>query len=151
MGDPYRNCLNAVGRIGELIDCIVMDISKFYLTEPFGVEDQNWYVNGVVSVSTDIPCIELMERLLDIEADMGRVRSGGRWEPRVIDLDILLYGKEIIDEDNLKVPHPLMHERKFVMTPMVDLAPDLEHPSLGKTMMELLQVISDEGQRIKEI
>jgi 2-amino-4-hydroxy-6-hydroxymethyldihydropteridine diphosphokinase len=80
-----------------------------------------------------------------IEADMGRTRRQ-RWESRVIDLDILLFGREIIREENLKIPHPLMHLRKFVLVPMVQLVPDLIHPSLNMTMAELLGQIPEDGQ-----
>jgi len=151
LGDPRRNCLEAVDRIGQIPDCTVVGLSKLYCTEPVGVEGQGWYVNGVVAISTDMSPRDLMDRLLAIEVDMGRVREGKRWEARVIDLDLLLFDKEIVNEWNLTVPHPLMHKRRFVMTPMVDLAPDLTHPSLGKSMLELLQTVPEDGQVVKPV
>ena len=150
LGEPERNCREAVRRIGEIPDCDIIRLSGLYRTEPVGVEDQDWYVNCVVSVMTGLSPRDLMERLLDIEADMGRVREG-QWEPRVIDLDLLLFGRDIVHDRDLTIPHPLMHERRFVMAPMVDLAPDLEHPSLGKTMVELLREISEHGQDIRPV
>jgi 2-amino-4-hydroxy-6-hydroxymethyldihydropteridine diphosphokinase len=104
-------------------------------------------MNGVVSISIEIPPQALLRTLLEIEADMGRVR-GKRWESRIIDLDILLYGHEIINERDLTVPHPLMHLRKFVLVPLVQLNSDLIHPSLGVTMAELLRRIPNDGQEV---
>ena len=122
-----------------------------YSTEPVGVNGQEWYLNCVAEISSGISAKRLMERLLAIEKDMGRVREGGRWQARIIDLDILMFGMELIHEDNLTVPHPLMHRRRFVIVPMVDLAPDLIHPSLGKSMSELLQEIPEDGQEVKPL
>lgn len=149
-GDARRNCLIALNKIERIPGCEVTGLSHFYLTEPVGVKGQEWYVNGVVSLSVVISAQSLLRRLLDIEAGMGRIRKD-RWEPRIIDLDILLFGRDIIKEENVTIPHPLMHERRFVIAPMVDLAPDLVHPSLGKTMTELLQVIPEGDQVVKRL
>jgi 2-amino-4-hydroxy-6-hydroxymethyldihydropteridine diphosphokinase len=151
LGNPEKNCLEAVDRIGRIPSCKVTKVSSLYSTEPVGVDEQEWYVNCVVEILTGISAKILMERLLAIEKNMGRIREGGRWQARVIDLDILLFGRELINEDNLTVPHPLMHRRRFVMVPMMDLAPDLDHPSLGKSMSMLLQEISEDGQDVKPI
>lgn len=148
LGDPRRNCLEAVDRIGKIPDCIITGFSRLYQTEPVGVEGQDWYVNAVVSLSAGVSAQSLMKSLLSIEADMGRVRNE-RWGPRNIDLDLLLFGRDIIHEESLTVPHPLMHERRFVIAPMVDLAPDLAHPSLCKTMIELLRAIPEGVQVAK--
>jgi 2-amino-4-hydroxy-6-hydroxymethyldihydropteridine diphosphokinase len=85
--------------------------------------------------------------LLTIEQDMGRIRRK-RWESRIIDLDLLLYGRELINEKNLTVPHPLMHVRRFVLVPLVELEPNLTHPSLGLTMSELLAQLPEDGQEV---
>jgi 2-amino-4-hydroxy-6-hydroxymethyldihydropteridine diphosphokinase len=85
--------------------------------------------------------------LLTIEQDMGRIRRK-RWESRIIDLDLLLFGLEVINEKHLTVPHPLMHERRFVLVPLVQLEPNLTHPSLGLTMSELLARLPEEGQEV---
>ena len=147
LGDKRQNCLRAIEKIEQIPGCRLTGRSDWYLTEPVGVEGQDWYVNGVISLSTAISPQELLGSLLDIEAEMGRVREE-RWESRVIDLDILLYGQEIIDEEDLKVPHPLMHRRKFVLVPLVQLAPDLIHPSLGVSMAELLRRVRSNGQEV---
>jgi 2-amino-4-hydroxy-6-hydroxymethyldihydropteridine diphosphokinase len=126
-------------------------VSGLYRTEPVGVSGQEYYVNCVAEILTGLSAKRFMERLLAIEKDMGRVREGGRWQARIIDLDILLFSSELIHEDNLSVPHPLMHKRRFVMVPMVDLAPDLIHPSLGEDMSGLLQEIPEDGQDVKPL
>lgn len=145
--DKHHNCLKAVEMIEQMPGCKLTGSSDWYLTKPVGVKGQEWYVNGVVSISTKVPPRDLMVKLLSIESDMGRVRTE-RWEPRIIDLDILLYGRKIINEEDLRVPHPLMHLRKFVLVPLVQLAPDLIHPSLGVTMAELLGEMQDNGQEV---
>lgn len=145
LGDRQGNCLEAVEQMGKMSGCRITGCSDWYLTKPVGVEEQDWFVNGVASLTTEISPNVLLRRVLDIEADMGRVRRE-RWGPRIIDLDILLFGQEIIHEENLKVPHPLMHLRLFVLEPLAELVPDLIHPSLGLSMMELLRRLSDDGQ-----
>ena len=128
LGNKINNCIKAIDLVGGIPGCRLTAQSDFYRTEPVGVEGHDWYINCVISLTTNNVAHKLLKRLFSIEADMGRVREK-RWEPRVIDLDILLFGQDVIHEDNLTVPHPLMHERRFVIAPMVDLAPDLVHPS----------------------
>ena len=124
-----------------------MGYSALYKTEPVGVANQNWYVNGVASLSTSLSPHALLNSLLDIESHMGRIRRE-RWEPRVIDLDILIFGNEAIHDEALTVPHPLMHVRKFVLVPMVELAPEQIHPTLGKSVSVLLRQLPDDGQEV---
>ena len=137
LGNKINNCLEAVVRIDEISGCRVTAQSDFYRTQPVGVKGQDWYVNGVIVLSADIPARDLLKGLLAIEVDMGRERKR-KWDSRIIDLDILLFGAEVISEKGLQVPHPLMHLRRFVLAPMVSLAPDLVHPVLKKSMAELL-------------
>ena len=150
LGDKQHNCIKAVEMIGQMPGCKLTGRSDWYLAKPVGVNGQDWYVNGIISISTRMSAQDLLDRLMAIEADIGRVRRR-RWESRVIDLDILLFGEEIIDEKNLKIPHPLMHLRKFVLVPMVQLEPDLIHPSLGGTMAELLRKMPKDGQVVTRI
>ncbi len=145
LGNKRHNCLKAIEMTGQIPGCKLTGCSDCYLTKPVGVKGQDWYLNGVISISTSISAQDLLIRLMRIEADMGRMRRQ-QWESRVIDLDILLFGLEIIGEENLKIPHPLMHLRKFVLVPMVQLVPDLIHPSLNMTMAELLGQIPEDGQ-----
>lgn len=147
LGDKRRNCEQAVERIGRIRGCRLLHCSPWFLTRPVGVEGQDWYVNGALSLETEISARDLLARLLEVESAMGRVRAG-KWGPRVIDLDLLLYGEEIISDEDLQVPHPFMHTRRFVLVPMVHLAPQLVHPVLRRTMADLLSSLEGEGQDV---
>jgi len=145
LGDRESNCRAALERIGRLPECALAVVSDWYLTKPVGVEGQDWFLNGVAGVDAGISARSLLENLLAIEGELGRVRVA-RWEPRVIDLDILLYGEDIIHEEGLWIPHPRMHGRKFVLAPLIQLDPGLVHPSLKLTMAELLEQLSEDAQ-----
>jgi 2-amino-4-hydroxy-6-hydroxymethyldihydropteridine diphosphokinase len=101
-------------------------------TDPVGVVDQPTFLNGVVALDTTLSPRELLETLLRVERELGRTRDGKRWGPRTIDLDLLVHGAEIVDEPGLCVPHPRLHERRFVLEPLAELAPDLDIPGRGK-------------------
>jgi len=147
LGDKRRHCIEALERMGQIPGCKLRGSSDWYLTKPVGVEGHDWYVNGVVSLATGLSARQLLKQLQGIEESMGRTRKE-RWEPRVIDLDILTFGQEIVFEEDLQVPHPLMHLRKFVLVPMAQLAPDLIHPSLGATMAALLRRLPADEQEV---
>jgi 2-amino-4-hydroxy-6-hydroxymethyldihydropteridine diphosphokinase len=147
IGDRVSNCLKAVEEIKEIHGCRFISQSELFLTKPVGVEDQDWYVNAVISVAAGVPPSDLLGKLLAIETRMGRIRRR-RWEARIIDLDLLLFGQEFIAESDLTVPHPRLHLRRFVLEPLVRLAPDLVHPTLGKTVSDLLRDFEDDGQAV---
>jgi len=147
VGDPLDNCRKAIDVINQLDGCTVTDRSDFYRTEPVGATSQEWYVNGVIRIETTLGPQELLRSLLSIESGMGRVRRR-KWEPRIIDLDILLYGNKVIEETELRVPHPLMHQRRFVLMPMAQLNPGLVHPVLGRSMADLMEDLPAEGQAV---
>jgi len=147
LGDKLNNCLKAINLIEKIPGCRVEAQSDFFRTEPVGVEDQDWYVNSVISIRTDLSAQQLQKSLLAIETGLGRERKR-KWDPRTIDLDIILFGQDLINEKNLTVPHPLMHERRFVLVPMIQLAPDLIHPVLKKSMTELLYALPEERQTV---
>jgi 2-amino-4-hydroxy-6-hydroxymethyldihydropteridine diphosphokinase len=149
LGDPYENCIKAIERIKKDPFSGIKAISPFYRTQPVGVEGQGWFINAVLCINTGLSSTEIIHMLLDVEKKIGRTRSGVRWESRVIDLDVLLIGNEIINDKNLIVPHPRMHTRRFVMAPMVDIAPDLIHPVLKKSMREILNEIPETDQDIR--
>jgi 2-amino-4-hydroxy-6-hydroxymethyldihydropteridine diphosphokinase len=150
LGRRELNCREAVVRMGKIPGCRVVAQSGLFRTEPIGVHDQDWYVNGVAALATDLPPRPLLETLLAIEAAMGRERKE-KWAARTIDLDILLYGQTVMDEADLKIPHPLMHLRRFVMVPINRLAPHLVHPVLQRTMAEILAGLPEAGQAVFEI
>jgi 2-amino-4-hydroxy-6-hydroxymethyldihydropteridine diphosphokinase len=109
----------------------VVAVSELRETEPVGLVDQPQFLNGAVALETELGPRELLETLLGIERELGRERRE-RWGPRTIDLDLLLYGDETIDEPGLTVPHPRLHERRFVLEPLLDLDSDLEIPGRGR-------------------
>jgi len=147
IGDKTGYCLSALDRMDRIPGCTVKARSSLYRTEPVGVEGQDWYVNGVAELEVELTARVLLDRLLAIEKEMGRERRK-KWDSRTLDLDILLFGSQAIHEKDLIVPHPLMHERRFVLAPLTELAPDLIHPVLGKTITELLEKVPDDGQQV---
>jgi 2-amino-4-hydroxy-6-hydroxymethyldihydropteridine diphosphokinase len=117
----------------------VLAVSQLRETEPVGVVDQPSFLNGAVAVETTRDPRALLELLLEIERSLGRVRRE-RWGPRTVDLDLLLYGDVVVDEPGLSVPHPHLHERRFVLEPLAELAPGLEIPGRGR-VSELLAAL----------
>jgi 2-amino-4-hydroxy-6-hydroxymethyldihydropteridine diphosphokinase len=136
LGDKPHNCRHSLQRINQLPGCKVTACSDIFKTEPEGVTGQDWYANCVAEIKTRHTPFQLLKDLLAIEYDMGRVRTK-RWESRIIDLDILLFGQAIIESNNLTIPHPLLRKRRFVLEPLVQLAPDLVHPVLNVTIRQL--------------
>lgn len=119
-------------------------VSSLYDTKPVGDLEQPDYLNAVALVLTELDARRLLWNMLLIESKLGRSRKR-RWEPRPIDLDLLFYQDEVVDEPGLKVPHPEAHKRAFVLVPMSELAPNMVHPVLGKTMAELLKGLTPQG------
>jgi 2-amino-4-hydroxy-6-hydroxymethyldihydropteridine diphosphokinase len=150
LGDKLAHCNNAIERLKKIEHCLLTGQSGWYSTEPVGVEDQDWYINGVAVVETSLAAGSLLQRLLEIEKDMGRVRRK-RWDSREIDLDILLFDEEIIKKEDLIIPHPRLHERRFVLAPLAALAPGLVHPIMGLTMEELLCRLPKDEHRVVPI
>lgn len=121
-------------RIGK-----VVSLSAFYATAPWGFSSDNAFQNAAVEVETELSPLEVLALTQDIEREMGRTHKSvdGVYSDRVIDIDLLLYGDVVLDTPALRLPHPLMHERRFVMEPLAEIAPEVVHPVLGKTMREL--------------
>jgi 2-amino-4-hydroxy-6-hydroxymethyldihydropteridine diphosphokinase len=136
MGDRQVALDRAVRRIGTKAGEIAA-LSSVYETEPWGITDQREFLNQTIAITPKLSPFHLLEALLAIEGEMGRVRHE-KYGPRLIDIDILLYGNEVIQTESLKVPHPGIPERRFVLMPLAEIAPGLVHPVLRKTITELL-------------
>jgi len=138
LGDKVLNCKHSIARIDGTSGCEVTARSDLFKTEPEGVAGQQWYVNCVVEVRTEHNPRDLLDRLMAIEHEMGRIRTK-KWESRIIDLDLLIFGELVLNLPDLVVPHPLLHTRRFVLEPFVQLAPELVHPVLNVTVRQLLK------------
>ncbi len=136
MGDRKAYLDNAVSSIDELDGCVVIKVADYIETEPYGDVEQNNFLNSVLELMTLLPPNELLKSLNNIENDAGRVRDV-RWGPRTLDLDIIFYDDLIVDSPSLTIPHMDMHNRDFVLSPMVQIAPYMRHPVLGKTVKNL--------------
>lgn len=140
-GSNIGNRKKAIEEAFYLIEQNNMRITKkstIFETEPYGYTEQPSFLNGALEVKTDLSCREVLEKLLYIEKEIGRVRKF-KWGPRLIDLDIIFFNDEVYDEEDLKVPHPDMHNRDFVLKPLSELCPNFIHPVLKKTVKELFE------------
>ncbi len=122
--------------------------SNIYETEPWGIDNQDSYLNQVVAVQTDRTPNDLLDKIHLIERELGRIRRV-HYGPRTIDIDILYYGERIIDIENLKIPHPHIQKRRFILVPLSEILPQIQHPLLKKTNQELLDMVKDEGKVTK--
>ena len=131
LGAREETLRRAVELLGAADDVDVLAVSQLRETDPVGVVDQPHFVNGAVAIETARAPRDLLDLLLEIERSLGRVREE-RWGPRTIDLDLLVYGDEVVDEPGLRVPHPRLHERRFALEPLAELQPDLDVPGWGE-------------------
>lgn len=138
LGDKEQNLRISVQKIEERIGNIV-SLSAFYVTAPWGFSSDNSFLNAVVCVESELLPLQVLKETQAIEREMGRTKKSvaGRYSDRLIDIDLLLYGDTVMNAEELILPHPLMTERRFVMEPLAEIAPDLLHPVFHKTMKEL--------------
>jgi len=143
LGDKVKNCREAIERIAVAEEIELTGRSTLYRTEPWGNEDQDWFVNTAIAVKTSFVAEELLAYLRKVEGQLLKKKEG-RWGPRNIDLDILFFNNEILETPSLTVPHPFLHLRRFVLIPLQEICPDFVHPQLGLTITELLERSGDE-------
>jgi 2-amino-4-hydroxy-6-hydroxymethyldihydropteridine diphosphokinase len=144
-GAKLDNCTKALEMIAGIPETRLRASSSFFDSEPWG-HAQEWYVNGAVAVDTNLEPQLLLDRCQVIERDMGRRRTAKRWEDRIIDLDLLFFDDLVIDDPWLEIPHPELHKRKFVLVPMCEIAPEVVHPVLKMSIVELLARTEDAKQ-----
>jgi 2-amino-4-hydroxy-6-hydroxymethyldihydropteridine diphosphokinase len=143
LGDRVKNLRDAIAAMGNA-GVSVVRVSSVYETEPVDYLDQPWFLNCAVEAETELPALELLRALRGIEAQMGSEKLIAKG-PRLIDIDILLYGNEIIDTPELQVPHPRMHLRRFVLEPLAQIASNTQHPVSRLSVSELLARTPDKG------
>ena len=143
LGDRKANIREAEERLAQLPDTRIVKASSLYESEPHG-NAKTWFINSVLEIETEFEPEELLKRTRAIETAMGRKRvKGKRWGSRIIDIDLLLMDNQTVNKRTLKIPHPEMHKRRFVLMPLAELAPHVTHPHLGTSMSELLGGLKD--------
>ena len=148
LGEPVKNCIRAVKALDRHVACRVLKRSRLYRTEPVGYLDQPDFINLAVALDIAMNPMELLALCQAIEQDLGR-KAGATWGPRAIDLDLLLVDDRVMDLPELTLPHSRMCERRFVLAPVAEIASDLRHPLVCKTISELLCGLGDGGGRVE--
>ncbi len=142
LGSREENLKRAIALLDEKIGKVI-SVSSLYETAAWGKTDQPAFLNQAVALQTNLSALEVLDRALSIEGELGRIRKD-KWGERLIDIDLILFGNEIIHvPDKLQVPHPHMQNRKFVMEPLAEIAPDVVHPVLGETILSIFLHIKD--------
>ncbi len=148
LGNRFENCRNGILMLLDNTGSLMLKRSPFYETEPVDYENQDWFVNAVLKIETGLPPPALLKELKRVEKNAGRNFEQVCFGPRILDLDILLYGNLVENTDQLIIPHPRMHKRRFVLKPLCDIAPEIVHPVFKKSMIRLLEQLEDCEQKI---
>ena len=145
IGNPRDNCIEAIREISKKDSIKIISKSSFYQTSPIGPIHQEWFINSAIKINTSLTPIKLLTNLLNIESSMGRVRKE-KWGPRLIDLDLLFYDNQILNQEKIIIPHPEISKRNFVLIPLCEIAENLNHPTLKKNIKTLLQESTDNAK-----
>jgi 2-amino-4-hydroxy-6-hydroxymethyldihydropteridine diphosphokinase len=145
LGDKAGQCEQGILEILSVDRHRLLARSSLYKTQPLGYLDQDWFVNGVIQIETELDPLGLLRSMKEIESRLGRIQTI-RWGPRAIDLDLLFFDDQVVETEELRIPHPLLHERQFVLIPLAEIDGQLVHPVLRKTVRELLEKLTqDQG------
>lgn len=149
LGDSARVILDGWAELGRIDGITAANLSHPYRTEPMGMESDNWFINAAGELQTELNPAELLQSLHRVERQFGRRRdlAASGYQDRILDCDLLLYGDEILMSDELRIPHPRLHERLFVLRPLCEVAAGVVHPILKKSMAELLAQLQGEGKQ----
>lgn len=143
-GDRVGYVQQATSLLGAIRDTKIIQTSSLYETQPWLEKETTWFVNAVVEIKTSLSPQELLSECLRIEKQLGRIRDNNQvYGDRTIDIDILFYGKDIINEENLKIPHEHLHQRAFVLVPFLEIDPDFIHPDLNKSVSDLYEELEN--------
>lgn len=148
LGNKLENCRQGIQSLTERNVRLTAQ-SYLYQTEPVDYKDQDWFINYAVKIETHLDPFQLMERIQTIQRKAGRIHDEIRFGPRILDLDIILYDEVVIHSAQLIVPHPRMHERRFVLQPLCDIDPTIIHPVLRMEVQSLLNTLDEKAQRIR--
>lgn len=149
LGDRYQNIKKAVAGLNSVSK--ILSVSSIYLTSPVENTNQPWFYNCVIKISTKLSPKKLFETIKQIEDFMGRKRNGRRYQARIIDIDIIFYGKKVIRTNSLSIPHIKAHKRAFVLYPMNEISPNFVHPAIHKRISTLKNFLNDRSQKVKMI
>jgi 2-amino-4-hydroxy-6-hydroxymethyldihydropteridine diphosphokinase len=149
LGSKLENCQKGVEALIRSGSAVLIKQSGIYKTDPVGYKDQDWFVNYVIKIETDLDPFQLLRELKYIQRKAGRVHDPVRYGPRILDLDIILYDDFVINSAKLTIPHPRMHKRRFVLKPICDIDPQIVHPVIEKKMQYLLETLNDIEQGLE--
>ncbi|MBT8332337.1 MAG: 2-amino-4-hydroxy-6-hydroxymethyldihydropteridine diphosphokinase [Deltaproteobacteria bacterium] len=150
LGDRLQNCRQGITALTRRGDSRILAQSRMYMTEPVDYEDQDWFINMAVKLETTKDPFELLDTIKSVQRAAGRKHDEIRFGPRVLGLDIIFFDDLVLDSDRLVVPHPRMHQRRFVLKPICDIDPTIIHPLLKKDMQSLLDGLAEDEQKVIE-